>query len=185
VCDDTFMSYATSAAATSPFVFDNNTVIAGNGSVFQPTGRYFAMKVMRKDILLKENKVEAIMGKINIKNFVAERDILSKIDHPFIVKLAFAFQTKSKVYMLMDFINGGELFFHLRREKKFDEIRAKFYIAEIVLALDHLHKLGIIYRDLKPENVLIGVDGHIKLTDFGLSKLGADENLAYSFVGTP
>jgi serine/threonine protein kinase len=101
------------------------------------------------------------------------------------VKLAFAFQTKSKVYMLMDFINGGELFFHLRKEKKFDEHRAKFYIAEIVLALDHLHKLGIIYRDLKPENVLIGVDGHIKLTDFGLSKLGANENLAYSFVGTP
>ena len=63
MCDDTFMSYATSAAATSPFVFDNNTVGTGNGSVFQPTGRYFAMKVMRKDLLRKENKVEAIMGK--------------------------------------------------------------------------------------------------------------------------
>lgn len=73
----------------------------------------------------------------------------------------------------------------MSREKKFDEKRAKFYIAEILLALDHLHKLGIIYRDLKPENVLIGVDGHIKLTDFGVSKLGANEDLAYSFVGTP
>ncbi len=86
----------------------------------------------------------------------------------------------------MDFINGGELFFHLRKEKIFDEIRARFYTAEIILALEHLHSFGIIYRDLKPENVLIGSDGHIRLTDFGLSKIDMTEgSQTYSFVGTP
>jgi serine/threonine protein kinase len=87
--------------------------------------------------------------------------------------------------MIMDFINGGELFYHLRREKKFDENRAKFYTAEIILALEHLHMYGAIYRDLKPENVLISYEGHIKITDFGLSKLGVGDDLAFSFVGTP
>lgn len=87
----------------------------------------------------------------------------------------------------MEFINGGELFYHLRKESKFDEKRARFYTAECILALEHLHKHGVIYRDLKPENVLLCPDGHIKITDFGLSKLGMpnENTVAYSFVGTP
>jgi serine/threonine protein kinase len=101
---------------------------------------------------------------------IAEREILEKINHPFIVKLHFAFQTPSKLYFVMDFLNGGELFYHLKREGRFTESRTVFYSAEILLALDCLHKNGIIYRDLKPENVLLDSDGHIKLTDFGLSK---------------
>lgn len=75
----------------------------------------------------------------------------------------------------MDFLNGGELFFHLRRAGKFPENRAKFYAAEILLALDYLHQNDIIYRDLKPENVLLDCEGHVKLTDFGLSKEGLEE----------
>lgn len=75
----------------------------------------------------------------------------------------------------MDFLNGGELFFHLRRSGKFPENRAKFYAAEILLALDYLHQNDIIYRDLKPENVLLDCEGHVKLTDFGLSKEGLEE----------
>lgn len=111
---------------------------------------------------------------------------MSKIDHPFIVKLHCAFQTNSKLYLIMDFINGGELFYHLKRERRFDEDRVRFYAAECVLAIEHLHNNGIIYRDLKPENVLVGADGHIKLTDFGLSKLGVSpEGFTYSFCGTP
>jgi serum/glucocorticoid-regulated kinase 2 len=101
---------------------------------------------------------------------VVEREILAKIDHPFIVKLHYAFQTETKLYLVMDFINGGELFFHLKREGRFLEDRVRFYAAECFLALKHLHEFGIIYRDLKPENVLLNFDGHIKLTDFGLSK---------------
>lgn len=78
------------------------------------------------------------------------------------------------MYLCMDFINGGELFYHLQQAGSFTEQRAKFYTAELVLALDYLHKSGVVYRDLKPENVLIDADGHIKLTDFGLSKDGLE-----------
>lgn len=100
-----------------------------------------------------------------------ERIILEHIESPFIVKLHFAFQTPERLYFVMDFLNGGELFYHLRKETLFEENRARFYVVEMVLALEVLHKNGIIYRDLKPENVLLDSVGHIKLTDFGLSKL--------------
>ena len=97
--------------------------------------------------------------------------ILERLNNPFIVKLHFAFQTPERLYFVIDFLNGGELFFHLRKETRFRENRAKFYAAEIVLALECLHQNGIIYRDLKPENVILDQFGHLKLTDFGLSKL--------------
>ncbi len=97
--------------------------------------------------------------------------ILERLNNPFIVKLHFAFQTPERLYFVIDFLNGGELFFHLRKETRFGENRAKFYAAEIILALECLHQNGIIYRDLKPENVILDQYGHLKLTDFGLSKL--------------
>jgi serine/threonine protein kinase len=100
-----------------------------------------------------------------------ERTILEKLNHPFIVKLHFAFQTPERLYFVIDFLNGGELFFHLRKEHRFNEDRTRFYASEILLALECLHKNGIVYRDLKPENVILDSEGHIKLTDFGLSKL--------------
>ena len=102
--------------------------------------------------------------------------ILERINSPFIVKLHFAFQNPDRLYFVMDFLNGGELFYHLRRELFFNEKRTKFYAAEIVLALECLHKHGIIYRDLKPENVLLDSEGHVKLTDFGLSKIQTQQN---------
>lgn len=86
----------------------------------------------------------------------------------------------------MDFLNGGEMFYHLRKDNRFSEDRTRFYAAEIILALECLHRNGIIYRDLKPENVLLDSDGHIKITDFGLSKMGITGNtLSYTFCGTP
>lgn len=101
--------------------------------------------------------------------------------------LHFAFQTEDKLYFIMDFCNGGELFYHLRRDVKFSEKRACFYAAEIAIALETLHANGIIYRDLKPENVLLDKDGHLKLTDFGLSKqgVGKKDDKTFSFCGTP
>jgi serine/threonine protein kinase len=102
--------------------------------------------------------------------FAAERDILEKIKNPYIVGLHFAFQTETKLYFVIDFLNGGEMFTYLRKERQFSELRAKIYAAEIIEAIGFLHKNGIIYRDLKPENVLLDSEGHIRITDFGLSK---------------
>lgn len=90
--------------------------------------------------------------------------------------------------MVMDFLNGGELFYHLRREQRFTEDRIKFYAAEIILGLEELHRAGIIYRDLKPENILLDDEGHVRLTDFGLSKQGIfkiSEDQTYTICGTP
>ncbi|XP_061569820.1 ribosomal protein S6 kinase alpha-3 isoform X3 [Cololabis saira] len=133
------------------------------------------MKVLRKATLKVRDRVRTKM----------ERDILVEVNHPFIVKLHYAFQTEGKLYLILDFLRGGDLFTRLSKEVMFTEEDVKFYLAELALALDHLHGLGIIYRDLKPENILLDDDGHIKLTDFGLSKESIDqENKAYSFCGT-
>lgn len=111
---------------------------------------------------------------------------MEKINHPFIVRLHYAFQNPKKLYFIMDFLNGGELFTHLKREGRFTERRTVFYSAEILSAIECLHKNGIIYRDLKPENVLLDYSGHIKITDFGLSKiLVSDTKSTYTFCGTP
>jgi len=109
-----------------------------------------------------------------------------KVTHPFLMKLHYSFQDGDNLYLVMDFINGGELFFHLQNERRFSNERARFYTAEICLAIAHLHSTGIIYRDLKPENLLIDSAGHIKVTDFGLSKEGLSDNArTRTFCGTP
>ena len=95
-----------------------------------------------------------------------------------------AFQTEGKLYLVLDYLRGGDLFTRLNKEVMFTEDDVKFYLAELALALDHLHSLGIIYRDLKPENILLDNGGHISLTDFGLSKESVDEEKTYSFCGT-
>lgn len=135
----------------------------------------FAMKVMRKDNIIKKNHVDYMK---------AERDILTKVVHPFIVQLRYSFQTKSKLYLILDFINGGHLFFHLYRQRMFSEDQARLYTAEIVSAVSHLHKNGIVHRDLKPENILMKADGHIVLTDFGLAKEIDESSRTNSLCGT-
>ncbi|XP_040821134.1 ribosomal protein S6 kinase alpha-2 isoform X1 [Ochotona curzoniae] len=138
-------------------------------------GQLYAMKVLRKATLKVRDRVRSKM----------ERDILAEVNHPFIVKLHYAFQTEGKLYLILDFLRGGDLFTRLSKEVMFTEEDVKFYLAELALALDHLHGLGIIYRDLKPENILLDEEGHIKITDFGLSKEAIDhDRRAYSFCGT-
>ncbi|EAW47522.1 ribosomal protein S6 kinase A2 [Homo sapiens] len=133
------------------------------------------MKVLKKATLKVRDRVRSKM----------ERDILAEVNHPFIVKLHYAFQTEGKLYLILDFLRGGDLFTRLSKEVMFTEEDVKFYLAELALALDHLHSLGIIYRDLKPENILLDEEGHIKITDFGLSKEAIDhDKRAYSFCGT-
>ncbi|KAK1804220.1 hypothetical protein P4O66_020257 [Electrophorus voltai] len=138
-------------------------------------GQLYAMKVLKKASLKVRDRVRTKM----------ERDILVEVNHPFIVKLHYAFQTEGKLYLILDFLRGGDVFTRLSKEVMFTEEDVKFYLAELALALDHLHNLGIVYRDLKPENILLDEAGHIKLTDFGLSKESVDQDRkAYSFCGT-
>lgn len=137
------------------------------------SGQLYALKTIRKSRLIEAGKVETVLN---------ERKILAKAKHPFITELKFAFQTGSKFYLGLEYISGGELFYHMDKCGPLSLYDAKIYIAEITLALEYLHNIGIIYRDLKPENILIDENGHTKLTDFGLSKEAS--NNSYSLNGT-
>lgn len=140
------------------------------------TKKNYAMKVLRK---------ERIMGQNLSKYAIAERNVLSLSNHPFIVKLNYAFQNSTKLFLILEYCPGGDLSKHLSIEKRFKEERAKFYLCEILLALEDLHKRNIIFRDLKPDNVVLDNEGHCKLTDFGLSKEGIDsEQNTKSFCGS-
>lgn len=121
-----------------------------------------AMKVMSKRLLHRKMSY--------VENIHAERNILTRIRHPFVVMMHASFQTRNKLFIIMDFLAGGELFLRLGREGIFLEKQAGFYLAEIILALEFLHSRGVLHRDLKPENILLGEDGHVCLTDFGLAK---------------
>ncbi|XP_007892991.2 STKc_SGK domain-containing protein isoform X1 [Callorhinchus milii] len=140
--------------------------------------KFFAIKVLQKKMILKKKEQKHIM---------AERSVLLKnVEHPFLVGLHYSFQTTDKLFFVLDYVNGGELFYHLQRERVFLEPRARFYAAEIASALGYLHSLHIVYRDLKPENILLDSEGHIVLTDFGLCKEGIEPNCTTStFCGTP
>ena len=137
----------------------------------------YAMKVLYKDQVIKRNQVDHTR---------TERSVMGYVRHPFIVRLRYAFQSSRKLYLVMDYFAGGELFFHLGRAGRFSEGRAKFYAAQIICALEYLHSKNVVYRDLKPENVLLDSSGYIALTDFGLSKENiSDNSSAHSFCGTP
>lgn len=142
------------------------------------TGEIFAMKVLSKRHIVEHNEVA---------HTKSEKNILMKLQHPFLVGLNYSFQTDDKLYFILDYVNGGELFYHLQREKRFSEDRVRFYGAEIVLALEYLHAAGVVYRDLKPENLLLTDEGHICMTDFGLCKEGlfSPEDRTETFCGTP
>lgn len=156
----------------------------GYGKVFQvrkTSGRdansFFAMKVLKKASIVTNQKDTA--------HTRAERNILEAVKHPFIVELVYAFQTGGKLYLILEYLSGGELFMHLEREGIFLEDTTCFYLSEIILALEHLHSLGIIYRDLKPENILLDAQGHVKLTDFGLCKEHIEGSIVtHTFCGT-
>lgn len=142
------------------------------------TGRLYAQKQFKKASLVVHKKL--------IEQTKNERQILESVNkHPFVVKLYYAFQDKERLYLILEYGQGGELFTHLKAERMFSETRSAFYLAEMVLALAHLHDdLGVIYRDLKPENILLDAEGHLLLTDFGLSKVAADDATCSSILGT-
>lgn len=125
------------------------------------TGQLYALKVLKKSEIVRRNQVEHTM---------TERRILEKIRHPFVTKMDYAFQSDSKLFFVLEYCPGGELFFYLSQIGRFKEDAARFYASNILLALHHLHSQNILYRDLKPENVLVAEDGYVKVADFGLSK---------------
>ena len=145
----------------------------------QTTGRLFAQKQFKKATLTVHKRL--------VEQTKTERTILESVNrHPFVVKLFYAFQDHEKLYLILEYAQGGELFTHLAQERMFSEEVASFYMSEMVLALEHLHRnLGVVYRDLKPENCLLDSEGHLLLTDFGLSKVAVDENdKCNSMLGT-
>ncbi|KAL0211331.1 hypothetical protein P9112_009629 [Eukaryota sp. TZLM1-RC] len=181
--DDTDVIRTKDDVSISPEDFIKLKVIGKGsfGKVFlvkkKDSEEIFAMKVLHKAKVIEKQQVEHTR---------TEREVLQRIRHPFIVPLHYAFQTKEKLYMVMDYISGGELFFHLKNEVRFSEDRVRLYAAELVLVIEYLHSLNVIYRDLKPENILLGTDGHICLTDFGLSKAHViGDKDASTFCGTP
>ncbi|XP_063840102.1 LOW QUALITY PROTEIN: ribosomal protein S6 kinase alpha-5-like [Scylla paramamosain] len=142
-------------------------------------GKLYAMKVLKKATIVQKKTTE---------HTKTERQVLEAVQQsPFLVTLHYAFQTDAKLHLILDYVSGGELFTHLYQRERFHEDEVRLYIGEVILALEHLHKLGIIYRDIKLENILLDLDGHIVLTDFGLSKdflSHETEHRAYSFCGT-
>ena len=139
--------------------------------------KYYAMKILiKKQVKLRHQEIHT----------KSERDLMVKINCPLIVNIKFAFQDDFKLYIITEFMQGGEMFFHLHKEKKFSNEKTRFYIIELVLAIDFLHKNNMLYRDLKPENIMLDSNGHIKLTDFGLSKMVTkSKEKAFTICGTP
>ena len=143
---------------------------------YLPTHEVYAMKSLKKDVLIEQEQIE---------NTLLEKEILQTIDYPFLCGLIFCFQTEDRIYFIMPFLSGGELFQHLRKFRTFDEEKVQFYGAQIALGLEYLHKKGIIYRDLKPENILMDDKGYLCLADFGMAKKLKENEKAMSFCGTP
>ncbi|KAJ3364079.1 camp-dependent protein kinase catalytic subunit [Allomyces arbusculus] len=138
------------------------------------SGKYCAMKVLKKAEVVKHKQVEHTLN---------EKGILEQLDHPFLVGLHSTFQDSANLYLVLEYVNGGELFTYLRRSQRFSNNVAKFYAAEVVLAFEYMHSKDMIYRDLKPENLLLDAQGHIKITDFGFAKYVPD--ITWTLCGTP
>lgn len=141
------------------------------------TGDVFAIKILKKSMVLEKDE---------LAHTLTENAVLAKCQHPFLTELRYSFQTPDLLCFVMEYVNGGEIFFHLSNDKRFSEDRTRFYIGEISLAIKYLHTAGIIYRDLKLENLMLDRHGHIKITDFGLCKEQMNHgDSTTTFCGTP
>ncbi|KAM3143054.1 hypothetical protein pb186bvf_004872 [Paramecium bursaria] len=142
-----------------------------------PEPKKYAMKILKKSAIKKQTQKQHVQD---------ERFILERVKSHFLVKLRYAFQTKDQLYLIVDFMEGGELFYLLREKKQFDLETTKFYTAQLLFGLEYLHDNNIMYRDLKPENILLDANGNLKISDFGLSKvLNNQQGIAFSMCGTP
>ncbi|KAL4448713.1 hypothetical protein ABPG74_012802 [Tetrahymena malaccensis] len=141
------------------------------------TKKLYAMKILKKDYIQRRRQDQNVM---------VERNLLVEMNHPFIIKVKHTFQSEKKLYFCLEYCPGGELFNLLYKRERFNEDQTRFYVSQMILAIEFLHEKNVIYRDLKPENVLIDKQGYIRVTDFGLSKQNVKGNYeAKSVVGTP
>ncbi|KIH42525.1 hypothetical protein ANCDUO_27490 [Ancylostoma duodenale] len=136
------------------------------------TGQHFALKILNIHKVIKTRQVEHVHN---------EKKVLNQLEHPFIVKLISTDMDDTNLYMIMEFIPGGELFSYLRASRVFSNAMSRFYAAEIVCALEYIHGKNIVYRDLKPENLMLCRDGHIKMADFGFAKELRDRSVLHGF----
>lgn len=151
-------------------------MILSNG-IAKGTNKYYAMKVLNK---------KQIIGQNLVRYAKTERDVMTITKHPFSIGIKYAFQTPEKLFMLLDYAPCGNMTRQLQKDKRFTEERARYYLSEIILAIEDLHTKDIIFRDLKPDNIVFDIEGHAMITDFGLSKVGIVLNdQAQSFCGSP
>jgi len=141
---------------------------------YKENDQIYALKMLKKSEVVRLQQVE---------HMISERSILIGLNHPFIVNLAATFQDPKHLYMVLEYVMGGELFTHLRKAGRFDHPTAKFYSASVVAIFDYLHSMDVIYRDLKPENLLFDSEGYMKMTDFGFAKVVTFKT--YTLCGTP
>jgi serine/threonine protein kinase len=150
------------------------------GKVFlaelKTTKQLFAVKSIRKDILIEMDQIESTL---------LEKEIMFECDHPFLVGMEYLFQNDFRLYFVMPFIRGGELYKIYQSQKRFEENVVKFYSAQMIIAIGYLHSKGIVHRDLKLENILVDQKGYIKIIDYGLAKMLKDSEESTSFCGTP
>ncbi|CAD8095504.1 unnamed protein product [Paramecium sonneborni] len=163
------------------FIFLKNIGVGGFSLVYlvrkKDTGKFYALKLIDKEFIIAKKKQQIVLN---------ERNIMTLLNSPFLLHLSYAFESRQFIVFVLEFCQGGELFFQLKQIKRMNEEQARFYIAEISLGLNEIHSLNILYRDIKPENILMDIQGHVRIADFGLSKPEISrEEKAYSFCGSP
>ena len=174
---------STLARKTISFDDFNFIMVLGRGTfgkVFlvelKATKKLYAIKSIRKDILLEYEQVESTM---------LEKQIMIEVDHPFLINMDYVLKNELRLYFVMPFIRGGELYKVMKASRRFKEDTVKFYAAQLVMGIGYLHSKNIIHRDLKLENILLDQEGYLKIIDFGLAKLYDEKKLAQTFAGTP